>query len=476
MNQGLRKLHLVLDALTLAAAMALTLAVHGGMRHVWPQLRALPEPASYAALALLVFPLWLVLAAAMDLHSTFERSRSLGGLAADLVKLHVVGFACLAVAQFLTQTTINRSAIVLLMVCSLVLMFVERLALRSWARYQHARGHGQQRFLIVGQPSGRMAGFVADVRGEPFSPALVGLLQPVSGDDSLSLPPPRGLDGVPVLGTLGDLSRVLHEHPVDHVMFFPPCNRAEQLTEALATCEALGVTANFSVNVVQLAQARPRVASFCRHPFVSFDVAPKSPEALAVKHGLDLVLATALLLLLAPLLLVVALAVAVSMGRPILFSQARAGLHGRPFRMWKFRTMGRDAEAERPSVESLNEMQGPVFKAAADPRVTPLGRVLRATSLDELPQLFNVLTGTMSLVGPRPLPLSEQAQIRGWQRRRLSMRPGITGLWQVSGRNDLGFEEWMLLDLEYIDGWNLSLDFTILLKTAPAVLSRRGAR
>lgn len=476
LNHGLRKLHLVLDAFTLASAMALTLFLHGHLRAVWPQLKALPHPSSYAALALLAFPLWLVLAAAMDLHSTFERARSLGALVADLVKLHLAGFVCLAVAQFLTQTAINRSATLLLMGCSLGLMFVERLALRGWARYQHGRGHGQQRLLIVGQPSGRMADFIRDVRGEPLAPALVGVLQPLVSDGDLSLPPPRGLDDVPILGTVGDLSRVLHEHPVDHVMFFPPCNRAEALTDALAVCEALGVTANFSVNLVQLAQARPRVASFCRHPFVSFDVAPKSPEALAVKHGLDFVVAGLLVVAGLPLLLLIALAVRVSMGRPVLFSQARAGRNGRPFRMWKFRTMRPGAEAERASLETLNEMQGPVFKATADPRVTRLGRLLRASSLDELPQLFNVLAGTMSLVGPRPLPLPEQAQIRGWQRRRLSMRPGITGLWQVSGRNDLDFEEWMLLDLQYIDEWSLALDFTLLLKTGPAVLSRRGAR
>jgi lipopolysaccharide/colanic/teichoic acid biosynthesis glycosyltransferase len=163
------------------------------------------------------------------------------------------------------------------------------------------------------------------------------------------------------------------------------------------------------------------------------------------------------------------------MGRPVIFAADRAGLNGRAFRMYKFRTMKLGAEADRAGLEAANEMSGPVFKIASDPRVTPLGRFLRKYSLDELPQLFNVLTGSMSLVGPRPLPVGEQEQIRGWQRRRLSMKPGVTGLWQVSGRSGINFEEWMALDLQYVDEWSLLLDLQVLLRTIPAVLVGRGA-
>ncbi|HTU60680.1 MAG TPA: sugar transferase, partial [Polyangiales bacterium] len=210
--------------------------------------------------------------------------------------------------------------------------------------------------------------------------------------------------------------------------------------------------------------------------FVSFEVAPKPREALALKYALDPILAALLIALLSPLLVLVALAVAISMARPVLFVQERAGLHGRPFRMLKFRTMQRGAAAQQSSLRPENAMSGPVFKLHDDPRVTPLGRWLRRTSLDELPQLFNVLTGSMSLVGPRPLPLSEQAEIRGWQRRRLTMKPGLTCLWQVSGRSDTDFVDWMLLDLKYIQDWSLWLDLAILLRTVPVVLFGRGAR
>jgi lipopolysaccharide/colanic/teichoic acid biosynthesis glycosyltransferase len=175
-------------------------------------------------------------------------------------------------------------------------------------------------------------------------------------------------------------------------------------------------------------------------------------------------------------MVLIAVLILVTMGRPVLHSQERIGYHGRRFRMIKFRSMVRDAERQRDTLGRHNEMSGPVFKIARDPRITPVGRVLRKFSLDELPQLFNVLSGTMSLVGPRPLPVAEQQQISGALRRRLSMKPGITGLWQVSGRSNLQFEQWMQKDLEYLDNWSNLLDLKLLLLTIPAVITGRGAK
>ena len=170
----------------------------------------------------------------------------------------------------------------------------------------------------------------------------------------------------------------------------------------------------------------------------------------------------------------IAIAIKLDSPGPVLFRQLRCGLHGRPFTFLKFRTMRDDAEARRKPLCALNEMDGPAFKMTNDPRVTPLGRFLRRTSLDELPQLWNVLRGDMSLVGPRPPSRRGSAPVRAWQRRRLSMKPGLTCLWQVNGRNELTFDEWMRLDLEYIDNWSLWLDVKIPLKTIPAVLLVRA--
>jgi len=160
---------------------------------------------------------------------------------------------------------------------------------------------------------------------------------------------------------------------------------------------------------------------------------------------------------------------------PIWFRQVRCGLNGRKFTFYKFRSMHEGAEERREELTGFNMMNGPVFKMKNDPRITRVGRFLRKSSLDELPQLFNVLRGDMSFVGPRPLPVAEAEEIKGWQRRRLSMKPGITGLWQVSGRNQIDFHDWVKMDLEYIDRWSFWLDFKILLKTIPTVLSGKGA-
>jgi exopolysaccharide biosynthesis polyprenyl glycosylphosphotransferase len=179
--------------------------------------------------------------------------------------------------------------------------------------------------------------------------------------------------------------------------------------------------------------------------------------------------------LLSPLFLLIAVLIRWDSPGPALYRQVRCGVNGRRFTFYKFRSMEMGAEEKRKDLLHLNEMSGPVFKIKDDPRVTRVGRFLRKTSMDELPQLFNVLRGNMSFVGPRPLPAEEVEKIKGWQRRRLSMKPGITGLWQVSGRNHVDFHDWVKLDLEYIDNWSLWLDLKILLKTIPAVLSGKGA-
>jgi lipopolysaccharide/colanic/teichoic acid biosynthesis glycosyltransferase len=197
--------------------------------------------------------------------------------------------------------------------------------------------------------------------------------------------------------------------------------------------------------------------------------------SLAIKYAFDRVLAFVLLLLSLPLFAATALAILVTMGRPVFFSQQRAGLHGRPFAMFKFRSMVRGAELDETAWHDPGEASQARVKAKDDPRITPLGRILRRTSLDELPQLLNVLCGSMSLVGPRPLPLDQHRWLRDFQERRLAMKPGITGLWQVSGRSQLEFDDWMALDLEYVERWSLLLDLRILLRTIPVVLSGRGA-
>lgn len=202
---------------------------------------------------------------------------------------------------------------------------------------------------------------------------------------------------------------------------------------------------------------------------------PSRAAALAVKRSVDVLGAAVGLVVLSPVFGLAALAVLLDDGRPILFTQPRAGLNGKPFRIYKFRTMTRGADAERAGLRDRNEVSGNgAFKLADDPRVTRIGRLLRRTSIDELPQLWNVLKGEMSLVGPRPHPFDDIAGYEPWQHRRLTVKPGITGLWQVQGRLEPTFDRWVQLDLEYIDTWSIWLDFRLLLQTIPALLRAEG--
>jgi exopolysaccharide biosynthesis polyprenyl glycosylphosphotransferase len=451
----LRTIILALDAVVVVGAIAIAAGIHVLLRGQFAIFKEPPRFGEYALVAYLSVPTWLVLIATFGLHRTFERVWTRASLIFELLKLHIVGFFALSAALFFVQSKINRSVVILFVGCSFVMLYVVRGALSYWQRYQHERGHGRTRLLVVGNGHVETAGALA--------PLVVGTLG-------------AELPGVQKLGELTDLERVLHEVPIDHVLFFPPYNLPSDVAPQLGACETIGVSANFAVELVQPAQATPRVIDLYGKPFISFDPAPKPPTKLALKHAFDWAASLVGIIVLAPVFLVVSLAILVTMGRPVFFTQQRAGRFGRQFRLVKFRTMINDAESARQSLANQNEMTGPVFKLTSDPRVTRLGAFLRKTSLDELPQLANVLSGSMSLVGPRPLVIEEQQQIRGWHRRRLSMKPGITGLWQVSGRNDVDFEEWMRLDRKYVDEWTLGLDLVLLAKTIPAVLLRRGAR
>ncbi|GJG87392.1 hypothetical protein tb265_25730 [Gemmatimonadetes bacterium T265] len=276
---------------------------------------------------------------------------------------------------------------------------------------------------------------------------------------------------------VGRFDEYLMHAVVDEVFVaLPHRSHFSEVHEVLRCCERAGIRAHHLADAFAPVIARPRVSSSGRFPAVSLDVTPDESR-LVLKRVVDVLGALAGLVLLSPLLLAIAAAVWVTSPGPVLFAQERYGYRKRRFRMLKFRTMVADAEQRQAALEGQNEARGPVFKIAQDPRVTRVGALLRRTSLDELPQLWNVLRGDMSLVGPRPLPVRDVQRFDApWLMRRFSVRPGLTCLWQVSGRSDVGFDEWVALDLRYIDEWSFGLDCRILLQTVPAVLSGRGAR
>lgn len=278
------------------------------------------------------------------------------------------------------------------------------------------------------------------------------------------------------LGTLDEFETLLMHRSVDEVLIaLPVKSRYAEIQHVIQTCESVGVRARYLADVFQTARLDGRADRPEEGLAIARTVAPEDYRKV-VKRTIDVLGAGLGLIALAPVLIATAIAVRLSSDGPIIFTQDRYGFSRRRFKMYKFRTMIDGAEEQQAQLEDQNEASGPVFKIRSDPRVTGVGHLLRKYSLDELPQLLNVLRGEMSLVGPRPLPIRDVHRFtEGALMRRFSIRPGLTCLWQISGRNDVGFDQWIALDLQYIDQWSLLLDCKILLRTVPVVLRGTGA-
>ena len=323
----------------------------------------------------------------------------------------------------------------------------------------------QRRAILVGR--GKHIGDVAHALGDaPHSPIeVVGFLSPT----------PLPANGVTPLGSLDDLERVLGSARVDEVIIADPDFPKDDAVELVDQCHRRGIRVRLAPSTMEILIHRAEFVPGQSVPL--FELAPPVFEGVdfALKRTFDILGATLFLLLLSPLLLAITLAVWMTSRGPVVFRSVRRGIGQRPFACLKFRTMHTDAEEQQADLEELNEASGALFKIRDDPRLTPVGRFLRRFSLDELPQLVNVLRGDMSLVGPRPLPERDYEMLEDWHRKRYLVLPGITGLWQVSGRSELDFDDLVHLDFIYLERWSLALDLTILLKTIPAVFSRRGA-
>jgi exopolysaccharide biosynthesis polyprenyl glycosylphosphotransferase len=373
----------------------------------------------------------------------------------------------LAALGFVTrQTELSRLLVGLYFAVAFALTIGARLAWRVAAAATRG-GDAARRFAIVG--TGGMAREVVEtVDAHPeWGLRFAGFIR-IDGNATGS----RG----PFLGTVAQLGRILEEEIIDVVVFAVPRERLGEVERAVHVCEEQGVEVRISLDILRFGPGRMTVADMDGVPMLAFTRTPQDALALGVKRAFDIVMSAAVIVLLAPVFLAIAAAVRLDSPGPIFFRQRRVGQNGRLFDMLKFRSMYQDAEARLEALRAQNEMSGPVFKMANDPRVTRVGRFLRKTSLDEFPQFWNVLRGEMSIVGPRPPIPAEVRQYKRWQRRRLSMKPGITCIWQISGRNNIDFDRWMELDLQYIDEWSLWGDIQICFKTIPAVLSARGAR
>jgi len=323
----------------------------------------------------------------------------------------------------------------------------------------------QRRAVLVGRGK-QIADVAHALRDAPHAPIeVVGFLSAVTLPDN----------GVRALGSLANLEAVLASERVDEVIIADADFPKDEAVDLVDRCHRRGVTVRLAPSTMEILIHRAEFVPGQSLPL--FELGPPVFAGIdfALKRTFDIIGATLLLVLLSPLLLLLTLAVLLSSKGPVLYRSTRRGIGQRPFHCLKFRTMRSDAEQHQADLEELNEASGALFKIREDPRLTSVGRLLRRFSLDELPQLVNVLRGEMSLVGPRPLPERDYEMLEEWHRKRYLVLPGITGLWQVSGRSELDFDDLVHLDFIYLERWSLALDLTILLKTLPAVITRRGA-
>ncbi|HLK10823.1 MAG TPA: sugar transferase [Candidatus Binatia bacterium] len=342
----------------------------------------------------------------------------------------------------------------------------ERRVFRVLARTMRRHGHNLRNAIVVGldQEALDMASRLA--RRADLGYRIVEVLE-TARDGGQGQAPAR---------LLQRLASVIARNPIDEVFIAAPLDTGQPLIRGvMALCEEQGITVRLVSSIADLAIAKAQVDEIDGRPVITVFTGPPDSPLMAVKRLIDVTISLAALIVLAPVFALIAVAIRLDSPGPVFFVQRRVGLGGRQFSFFKFRTMVKDAERMQAKFEHLNEADGPVFKIRDDPRVTRIGRWVRRTSLDELPQLINVLKGDMSLVGPRPLPLRDVARMDvPAHRRRFSVKPGITCLWQIEGREPR-FEDWIRTDMAYIDNWSLGLDFKILARTIPAVLSGRGA-
>ena len=384
-----------------------------------------------------------------------SRGRSLQQIVYAGVWLGLIFGVCVI---FLKLSIPSRSAFILFLVLAPLGLLAREAVYRVWYLRRLRRGAQAERIILAGQPQ-RMEEAMAEM----------------SPGQKLEIDVVERLD-LETCGVAG-LVEAMHRHNVGRVVLAFGSHVNDHLQEAIAACETEGVEAWVVADYFRASIARPAYATFGAAPVIVFRVTPELSWALLVKTAMDKTFAFLGLLLLSPFFLLIAAGVKLTSPGPAIFQQQRAGLHGRPFTMYKFRSMKSGAEMRREELKAFNQMSGPVFKIEQDPRVTRFGAWLRRTSIDELPQLINVLLGQMSLVGPRPLPVYEVDNFElTAHRRRLSMKPGLTCLWQISGRNTVkDFADWVKLDVQYIDNWSLGLDLSILIRTVPLVLGGKGA-
>ncbi|MEO6889351.1 MAG: sugar transferase [Ktedonobacteraceae bacterium] len=380
-----------------------------------------------------------------------------------------IGLAFLITYYFVFQPTASSRLLVpFVWAVSIVVLCTGRLIVSIAMGMLYRLGLGETRLLVVG--SGRLGKMIMQhIAANPaLGYSVVGFLHDMEN-------PPGDFGRFKMLGTLEDLNQVIRSMQVDEVIIALPSHLHQQVIRTVRLCERFGASFKLAPDLYELSLSRIDMEAVEGIPLIGIKQVSLNSWQRAITRLVDIVVASLTIIIGSPVWLCIAAAIRLNSPGAVIYRQTRIGLEGRPFKVYKFRSMYRNADQVLAALMAKNEAQGPLFKMRSDPRITPVGRFLRRTSIDEVPQLINVIRGEMSLVGPRPALSHEVAQYEEWQRGRLAIKPGMTGLWQVRGRSDLSFDEGVLMDLYYIENWSMHLYFQILLRTVPAVLFSRGA-
>jgi exopolysaccharide biosynthesis polyprenyl glycosylphosphotransferase len=388
----------------------------------------------------------------------------------DTVRQCAYGALCLVLFEYLLRLDLSRFFLGLFSAYAWVLLLLFRLTAGRVVGVIRREFAAPHYVMVVGTGERAIRMAEALEQSAEYGVRLRGFLS----EQTENAPAEIALGSLYKVQPIGELPSILRQHVVDEIIFAVGSESLADLEEVFLLCDEEGVRTRVAVDFFPHVNSTVSLDRFGSTPLLTFTAAPYDEIRLLVKRAIDIAIAAAGLVVLAPFIAVIAILIRLTSPGPVIFRQVRCGLNGRRFLFYKFRSMCQNAEELRPALEHLN-IRETAFKIPHDPRLTSIGRYLRKFSIDEWPQLWNVLRGDMSLVGPRPAVPSEVERYQRWQRRRLRMRPGLTCLWAISGRDNVDFETWMKLDMQYIDNWSLALDWKILLRTIPHVLIGHGA-
>ena len=457
----------VLEKLSIVFQVILTLACYYSAIWIIHEFyRPIYNGYQYNVISFLIVPLWLLILDQSKLGH-IGRFKMYSVLFVEYLTAIIIGNVLLySTIVILDLDAISRLVLAIFALLNLVVLYSYKFILSAIMKFIRRKGMNSRLLLIIAdQDSGYLIDRIIEAKDWGYRVWAI-----MSDDQIIKDKYNRRFKVIPYEH---ELSTAIDGKGIDEVIYCKSFFDQNEIQKFIYTCAEIGVVFRMQSQLMNCVKMQSTMSFLNQMPFLTFRNTPDNYLALKAKIFIDFIFSLFVLFILSPLLFIIAMVIKLDKG-PVFFLQKRLGLNGRSFMCFKFRTMVVNAESLQESLMSQNEQQGPVFKIKHDPRVTKIGRFLRKTSLDELPQFINVLKGDMAIVGPRPPIPSEVKQYERWQTRRLSMKPGITCIWQVSGRNNIPFEEWMKLDMQYIDTWSLKLDFIILLKTVKVVFTGDG--